>query len=104
MTYTSTSSSPAGQVGTTSSCMDDSGGPWRSLRIAQACILAGTWPSGGTSPMPQRSFGPPAAGGLSWVTDAMVVLPAGGRVGYRGQRSVTQNMLQCNNPVTALKV
>ena len=39
-----------GEVGTTSTFMDCSGGPCRSLRIASAYILAGTWPSGGTSP------------------------------------------------------
>jgi hypothetical protein len=50
ITKTSTSSSPIAQVGTTSICIEDSGGPWRSLRIAQAYIFAGTWPSGGISP------------------------------------------------------
>src|SRR5436305_8745898 len=43
-----------GHVGTTSTCMDDSGGPWRSLRIAQAYIVSGTWPSGGISPSSYR--------------------------------------------------
>ena len=44
------------QVGTTSSWNDSSGGPWRSLRITQACIFSGTWPSGGISPMSYKSF------------------------------------------------
>src|SRR5215472_11817518 len=56
MTRTRTSSSPIGQVGTTSTCMDDSGGPWRSLRIAQAYMRSGTWPSGGISPISYRLF------------------------------------------------
>ena len=38
-------------VGTTSTCMEVSGGPCRSRRIAQACMRSGTWPSGGISPM-----------------------------------------------------
>ena len=34
-----------------STCMASSGGPWRSLRIAQAYMFLGTWPSGGISPI-----------------------------------------------------
>src|SRR3954471_20758841 len=36
--------------------MDDSGGPWRSLRIAQAYMFSGTWPSGGISPSSYSFF------------------------------------------------
>ena len=38
-------------VGTTSICMDCSGGPWRSLRIVQAYMFLGTCPIGGISPI-----------------------------------------------------
>ena len=35
----------------TVACIELSGGPWRSLRIAHAYICSGTWPSGGISPI-----------------------------------------------------
>jgi hypothetical protein len=56
MTRTSTSWLSNDQFGTTSSFIEPSGGPCRPLRIAQACMRAGTCLRGGISSMSYRSF------------------------------------------------
>src|SRR5262249_26170314 len=82
-----------GQVGSTSTCMDDSGGPCRSLRIAHAYIFSGTWPSGGISPSSYRLFSG-AGGAFAAATD----MPASSSQGSaENDCSVPQFMLQCNS-------
>ena len=56
MTYTSASRGPISGTGTTSGWKAVFGGPNRSCRIVIACIVGGTWPKGGASPMSYRSF------------------------------------------------